>query len=309
MNFFKPKFWDKQQLTIQSIILYPFTYILDLRKLITIFIKPKKYLNIKTICIGNIYLGGTGKTPLVDFMAKMLKKKFKTVIIKKGHPSHSDEMRLLKKNNKVFFEKDREKSLKNAISKKFELAIFDDGLQDFKLKYDLRIVCFSSLLLAGNQLRIPSGPLREKLNNLRKFDAVFINGKNINRQFLKKIKIINPGIYIFSGEYMSSNYNKFKKNNYLTFCGIGNPISFKNTLNKYRIKNKLNLTFPDHYNYSELEIKKIKDIAKLKKLKILTTEKDFYRIPIKLRKNINFLKINLKIKKLKEFEKFIFKYL
>ena len=183
MNFLKPKFWDKQQLTIQSIILYPFTYILDLRKLMTIFIKPKKYLNIKTICIGNIYLGGTGKTPLVDFIAKMLKKKFKTVIIKKGHPSHSDEMKLLKKNNKVFFDKDRENSLKKAISKKFELAIFDDGLQDFKLKYDLRIVCFSSLLLAGNQLRIPSGPLREKLNNLRKFDAVFINGRNINNQF------------------------------------------------------------------------------------------------------------------------------
>ena len=309
MNLLKPKFWDKQHLTIQSIVLYPFTYILDLRKLIKIFIKPKKYHKIKTICVGNIYLGGTGKTPLVDFIAKILKKKFKTAIIKKGRPSHLDEIKLLKKNNKVFFDKDREKSLKDAISKKFELAIFDDGLQDFKLKYDLRIVCFSSSLLAGNQLRIPSGPLREKLNNLRKFDAVFINGSNINKQFLKKIKIINPEISIFSGEYVSSNYNKLRKNNYLTFCGIGSPNSFKNTLNKYRIKNKINLIYPDHYNYSELEIKKIKDIAKLKKLKILTTEKDFYRIPIKLRKNINFLKINLKIKKLKEFEKFIFKYL
>ena len=309
MNFLKPKFWDKQQLTIQSIILYPFTYILDLRKLITIFIKPRKYPIIKTICIGNIYLGGTGKTPLVDFIAKMLKKKFKTVIIKKGHPSHSDEMKLLKKNNKVFFEKDRENSLKNAISKKFELAIFDDGLQDFKLKYDLRIVCFSSLLLAGNQLRIPSGPLREKLNNLRKFDAVFINGKNINRQFLKKIKLINPDIYIFSGEYVSSNYNKFKKNNYLTFSGIGNPNSFKNTLKKYCIKNKYNLVYPDHYNYSEIDIKKIKEIAKAKKLKILTTEKDFYRIPSKLRKNINFIKINLKVKKLKKFKQLVTKYL
>ena len=75
------------------------------------------------------------------------------------------------------------------------------------------------------------------------------------------------------------------------------------------LKNKLNLVYPDHYNYSESEIKKIKDTAKLQRLKILTTEKDFYRIPIKLRKNINFLKINLKIKKLKEFEKFILRYL
>ena len=55
-----------------------------------------------------------------------------------------------------------------------------------KLKYDLKIVCFNSLLLAGNQLRLPSGPLREKLNNLKKYDAVFINGRNINRKFLKK---------------------------------------------------------------------------------------------------------------------------
>ena len=84
MNLLKPKFWDKQHLTIQSIILYPFTYILDLRNLIIFFIKPKKYSNIKTICVGNIYLGGTGKTPLVDFIAKKLKKKFKTVIIKKN---------------------------------------------------------------------------------------------------------------------------------------------------------------------------------------------------------------------------------
>ena len=187
MNLLKPKFWDKQHLTIQSIVLYPFTYILDLRKLIKIFIKPKKYHKIKTICVGNIYLGGTGKTPLVDFIAKILKKKFKTAIIKKGNQSHSDEMELLKKNNKVFFEKDREKSLKEAISKKYELAIFDDGLQDFKLKYDLRIVCFSSLLLAGNQLRIPSGPLREKLNNLRKFDAALYP---IIRKIVNKIIII-----------------------------------------------------------------------------------------------------------------------
>ena len=182
-------------------------------------------------------------------------------------------------------------------------------MQDFKLKYDLKIVCFNSFSLAGNQLRLPSGPLREKLNNLKKYDAVFINGRNINKKFLKKIKIINPNISIFNGEYISTNYIKFKKNNYLTFSGIGNPNSFKNTLKKYCIKNKLNLVYPDHYNYSEIDIKKIKEIAKAKKLKILTTEKDFYRIPSKLRKNINFLKINLKIKKLKEFEKFIFKYI
>ena len=67
--------------------------------------------------------------------------------------------------------------------------------------------------------------------------------------------------------------------------------------------------YPDHYNYSELDIRKIKKIAKDNNLKILTTEKDFYRIPTKQRKNINYLKVNLKINKQKEFENFLIKNL
>ena len=77
MKLIKPKFWDKQYLTLQSLILYPFTFILDLRNLNLLFNKPKKFNDIKTICVGNIYLGGTGKNPLVDFLAKITRKKFR----------------------------------------------------------------------------------------------------------------------------------------------------------------------------------------------------------------------------------------
>ena len=77
MRLLKPKFWDQQYLTFQSLILYPFTFLLDLRNIITFFVKPKKYNQIRTICVGNIYLGGTGKTPLVDFLSKNLKKNLK----------------------------------------------------------------------------------------------------------------------------------------------------------------------------------------------------------------------------------------
>ena len=309
MKLIKPKFWDLNHLTYQSILLYPFTFIIDIRDLITFYIKPKNYKNIKTICVGNIYLGGTGKTPLVDFLAKNLKRKFKTAIIKKKYLNHLDEKKLLEKGNKVFFNKDRRVSLMKAIKEKFQLVVFDDGLQDKKIEYNLKIVCFNSTSLAGNQLRIPAGPLREKLNSLKKYDAIFINGKVMNKKFLNQIKKINPKIFIFNGEYICSNSYKYKKNRYLIFSGIGNPISFKNTLSKYNIKFKSSLVYPDHYNYSELDIRKIKKIAKDNNLKILTTEKDFYRIPTKQRKNINYLKVNLKINKKKEFENFLIKNL
>ncbi len=309
MNLIKPKFWDKNYLTIQSILLYPLTLIIDIKELINCFIKPKKYPQIKTICVGNIYLGGTGKTPLVDFLGKNLNKQIKTAIIKKRYRNHLDEKKLLEKNNKVYFNKDREISLIHAIKEKFELAIFDDGLQDKKIQYDLKIVCFNSHVLAGNELKLPSGPLRESLNNLKKYDAVFISGKLKNKKFINKVKNINPKIEIFNGEYISTNFHKYKKNNYLVFCGIGNPVSFIHTLRKYKIKNNTNIIYPDHYEYSEFDIKNIKKKAKEKNLKILTTEKDFNRIPNNLKKNINFLKINLKIKKIKEFNKFITKYL
>ena len=91
MKLIKPKFWDENNLSIQSILLYPLTFVIDIINLITFFKKPKKYSNIKTICVGNIYIGGTGKTPLVDFLAKNLNKRLKTAIIKKKYKSHLDE--------------------------------------------------------------------------------------------------------------------------------------------------------------------------------------------------------------------------
>lgn len=309
MRLIKPKFWDKNYLTFQSVILYPFTLILDIREILTSIISSKKYPQIKTICVGNIYLGGTGKTPLVDFLAKNLKKKFKTVIIKKKYKRHIDEKILLEKNNKVFFGENREISLRKAINKRFQLAIFDDGLQDKKIEYDLKIVCFNSVSLAGNQLQLPAGPLRERLNSLRKYDAIFINGSNNNKNFLKKIKKISPNIPVFHGEYICSNLSKYRKKNYTIFSGIGNPKSFEQTLTKNNIKFDISLIYPDHHNYSKTDIDEICKIARDKNLKLLTTEKDFYRIPFKLRKNIDYLKISLKIKQLKKFNKFINKYL
>ena len=90
--------------------------------------------------------------------------------------------------------------MKQALKKNYELIIFDDGLQDKTIDYDLKFVCFDSKNLVGNSFLIPAGPLREEINSLRKYDCVIFKNidKNVDlNEIISKIKNINPKIQIF----------------------------------------------------------------------------------------------------------------
>ena len=75
MNFKKPNFWDLKKPNFLAYLLYPFTIILEINNIISNFIPKKKFTEIKTICVGNLYIGGTGKTPTSLFLYNLLKKK------------------------------------------------------------------------------------------------------------------------------------------------------------------------------------------------------------------------------------------
>ena len=116
---------------------------------------------------------------------------------------------MLESRHKVIFEKTREESLLKAEQEKVKIVIFDDGLQEKTINYDLKIVCFNSSKLDGNGHVIPAGPLREKLNSLKNYDVVFIVG-NVNKEtknFIDKIKIINSNLKIFMVKYVRKYYN------------------------------------------------------------------------------------------------------
>ena len=139
--------------------------------------------------------------------------------------------------------------------------------------------------------------MRERLNSIKNYDIVLING-NINKEsknFINKIKNINPNIKIFTGKYVPKNYSKLKKKKFIIFSGIGNPHTFSDTLKSLKIKFNEYEKFPDHYNYKETDLQKLKELAKLKNCELLTTEKDYLRIKKSFRKNINFLKVELSI--------------
>ena len=305
MNLKKPNFWNKRNLI--TYIFLPFTIITHLINLIKNFSNKKKF-KIKTICIGNIFIGGTGKTSLSILINQILNKKFKTVFIKKNYINQKDEINLLKRNGNIITTSSRIESLKLAEKKKYDFAILDDGLQQKNIEYDLKIACFNSSEFIGNGFVLPAGPLRESIKEIKNYDMIFLNGSiKSAKKIFKQIKTLNKDIDILEGEYVPQNIHTFnKKRNYLMFCGIGNPKEFENTLLKHKFKLQKKFIFADHHNFSNDEIISLKKIAQKNKLEIITTEKDYLRLTLKQRKDIKFLKINLKINKLYKFKKKLF---
>ena len=128
--------------------------------------------------------------------------------------------------------------------------------------------------------------------------------KKKNKKLLAILKKYNK--QIFYANYSPINLTKFnRKKKYLYFCGIGNPDEFENTLKKYKFNIVEKFIFPDHHEFKIEEINKIKKIAEEKELEIITTEKDYKRIINSDKKNIKFLKIELKIQNIKKFSNFL----
>jgi tetraacyldisaccharide 4'-kinase len=297
MKLKKPKFWDNKKPHLFSYLLLPISIILKL--IYKIKSKPKSVnLKIKTICVGNIYLGGTGKTSLAIKIKEIFEQKnIRACFIKKLYSNQADEQKLLSKKGQLFISKKRVCALDEAISQGYEVAVFDDGLQDATIKYDLEIVCFNNLNWIGNGLTLPAGPLREDINNLKFYDNVFLNGNEEHLIDIKnQIKKINPLININQAKYVPLNIGYFnKEENYLVFSGIGNHRTFVNMLKNNYLKIIVDLEYPDHYQYSKKDFFEIINKAKKYKAKIITTEKDYLRLDSFNRKEILYIKSSLEI--------------
>ena len=295
MKVKRPIFWDS--FNFISLLLLPFSLI----TIIFNFFKslsPKKYFKIKTICVGNIYLGGTGKTSLSIKINEILnEKKIKSCFIKKYYASQTDEQKILENNGKLFKSNKRISAIKEAISNNYQVAILDDGLQDPSINYDLKFICFNTINWIGNGLVIPAGPLRENLKNLKKYKHVFLIGNMENLENIKKIILrINPKINIYIGEYKLSNISEFNlQEKFVVFSGIGNHKTFISTLKKSNFEIIKDIEFPDHYNYSKKDIDEIISISNQNNCKIITTEKDFYRLDQNYIDKIKFVKSYLEI--------------
>ena len=297
----------------------------------------QKKLEAKVISVGNITLGGTGKTPLVIYLAEKLKEKDKKVaILTRGYKRKKKEMveltqKIHEKINwqdvgdepyllaqrlpdvPIMVTKHRNISGKYAVEKyDTEFLILDDGFQHLKLFRNLDIVVIDSVNPFGNGRVLPAGTLREPLTSLRRADMFVLTKTDqvSNKdELIKILKRYNPkaptveSIYqirsiekLFDG--LEINLKEVEGKRVLAFSGIGNPLSFENTLKQLKIRILKHRIFLDHFPYHRNEVLALQEDAKSRGADfIITTEKDSVRIPLIDKPQIPcyVLKIDLKI--------------
>lgn len=260
-------------------------------------------LNCRVISVGNITLGGTGKTSAVIFIAKYLKTQGRKVaILSRGYKRMTktigDEPYMLKtvlKDVPVIVDADRIRSAKKAIQDYMvDTVILDDGFQQWRIRKNLEIVAIDAASPFGNGKLIPAGILREPLTALKRADVFILTKADLNpanqktKDFLARI---NPDAIILESIHRPLGFYKMDKpqegldidalrgKTVTLFSGIGDPDSFENLIKSLGIRIGLSFRFRDHHNYSQKDLGKIiKDSQEENIDTIITTEKDAARL-------------------------------
>ena len=303
-----PKFWYSKN-SIISILLRPISFLWVLGSILR---KKKSYNfnNIKIIKVGNVVVGGSGKTPtVISIVRKLANSKYQVHIISRGYKGsikkstlvntdiHSykevgDESIILSKIAPTWIGNNRIESIKNAQKMGAKIVVLDDGIQDTSIKGDLNLLVFNGLQGLGNGKIIPAGPLREKLSDsIKKCHLSIIIDEDINNianKLNNLLPIIKAKINIES-EYL----NNFKNKNVVAFCGLGFPEKFFKTIKEIGCNIRYKKSFPDHYQYKEKDLKELIDIAIKYNSLLITTEKDHIKILKKYRNRIYYFPITV----------------
>lgn len=274
------------------------------------FFKNEIKFNIPIICIGNINIGGTGKTATTISLVREFQEKgkkicvllrgygganikFKKVLSTDSVNETGDEALLYAKHVTTFISNNRAYALKKIIRENdLDYIFLDDGFQDKSVSKNKIILTINGKKGLGNELCLPSGPLRELIiPALKRANFMIIVGDDYHKI---KQKYKKTGIEFFSAYIVPYN-NRISSSEYLAFCGIGNNQSFFDTLKENNFKLKKYCEFPDHYRYSKNDINLLLEQAKKNNLSLITTEKDIVRVPKDQRDMIEHFNIRVKI--------------
>ena len=239
------------------------------------------------ICVGNILAGGVGKTPIVRAIATYLD----SPVVMRGYKKSAktgnigDEASMLSRTGLIVHTGDRKSNVILLDKQKRENTpiVMDDGLQNPKIEKDVSILVFDEGLGYGNGFLLPSGPLREPKSHAARADAIIIIRSNNPR----KNFTLPAGIPIFYAKNQTiSPYDEDVP--LVAFAGIGYPKKFFKSLNNVVATR----AFADHYQYTDEDIEKLFALAKKKNAKLVTTEKDWVRLPENVRDKIKYARLD-----------------
>ena len=300
--------------------LYPISYlyriIIRIRFIST---RPKK-VSIPVISVGNLSVGGTGKTPIVRYIVNFFQEHgVETATILRGYKGKikhtikvdysihkaedvGDEAILHSIDGNTWVSPNRYLGAQEAIKDGAEVIILDDAHQNFSLQKDISLIVVDGTEMFANEYLLPSGPLREDIKSgLRRADGIIICGEN---EFLHS-EIINSNKPIFYNKFIPKiNLDKFKNSNVYAFCGIGNPRRFFKTLEDNGVKVVKKKIFQDHHTYKDTEVDNILKASSKLNLVAITTEKDITKIKKEYHKKISVLRIKVEWRN-NEFRKFL----
>jgi len=303
-----------------NFIVLPFSYLYRVvfclnRRIKLNNIKPLDRSKTKIVSIGNITIGGTGKTPFVIFLAGFLKKRGKNVVVvsrgyRKGNKKHlidtiihkdvesGDEPWLLSKKIRIpiIVSSDKNEGCSYAIKNYApDVLILDDGFQSFSIERDLDILLLDATDNFLNSFLIPAGRLREPLNAMKRADIIVVTRydqverkqmpyilrgiKNYKRSAPIFLSFHNPLFLQSASDDRRFEIGCLKGKNVLSLSSIGNNNSFLKTLTSLGLTIGYSMTFLDHHYYSRNDIRRINRVSSIKNVDaIVTTEKDIYSL-------------------------------
>jgi tetraacyldisaccharide 4'-kinase len=250
------------------------------------------------ISVGNLTVGGTGKTPIVLWLAeKFVADGKKVAILSRGYRGSrdsSDEIELLKRRlgERVLFGVDPDRfkcgsRLESATA--IDVFLLDDGFQHLQLARDLDIVVLDGSRKLKNEWLLPAGPLREPLAACRradilvvsrKFERPFIEARDAHTYSIFYAQTRLLGFRRFGFDAQQKYVSELGAGPFLAFCGIGNPGAFFEDLNRWHVSVAVRKTFSDHHKYSARELEHLQSRAEAcGATGLVTTEKDAENLP------------------------------
>jgi tetraacyldisaccharide 4'-kinase len=268
---------------------------------------PPSHANVPVISIGNVTLGGAGKTPVAISVSKMLQEAGETPhLLSRGYGAeirvpiqvdpdlHSavmvgDEPLLLARAAPTWAYPDRAQSAKKAAAAGASVLVLDDGLQHYSLHRDLSLLVIDTTYHLGNGQIFPAGPLRESLASaLAKTDAVIALGES-------PLRLAIPShIPIFRAAYVPGpEWAELKGKPVIPFAGLARPEKFFTMCEKQGLAVVERYPFEDHYRYTRRQANILLERAQLMNATLVTTEKDAVKLNPDDRKRMKVLSIQL----------------